>query len=83
MKKTASSPCSKKKCSKNSESGNKGSCGNEGCNPSLGCSSGNFYVQSYYQITLTVFTSQIQKLFVKNDDRLVKSLSECWHPPEA
>ena len=82
-KKEIKTDCSTKKCNKPSKSQEKDNCGSEGCNPTLGCSSGNFYVHNHYQITLPSWFAQRQKVFVTNDNRIVKNMSECWHPPKA
>jgi hypothetical protein len=82
-KKKAEKPaCSSKKCNKPSGSEDKDNCKSNGCNPSLGCSSGNFYVHHHYQISMPSWFEQKQKTSLINDNRIVKNMSECFHPPE-
>jgi hypothetical protein len=57
-------------------------CDRPGCNPLLGCSSGNFYIHDYATISFTSFFIPRKKSFVSNDNRLLEQLKECWHPPE-
>ena len=57
-------------------------CERPGCNPLLGCSSGNFYIHDYATISLTTLLIPKKKLFVTDDNRLLEQLNECWHPPE-
>ena len=80
-KNTANKPCPKK--SDNKSSNSEGNCKSEGCNPTLGCSSGNFYVHHYAQISLPARSGQKQQSLVVNDNRIVRNMRECWHPPEA
>lgn len=81
-KKAARPSCSKGKCNKPSDPSGKDECSSQGCNPSIGCSSGNFYVFHHFQITLHSWVMQTQKALVTDDNRVVKSMSDCWHPPE-
>ncbi len=81
--KVATPICSKKKCNKPSKSQDKNNCMTDGCNPTLGCSSGNFYIHYHSQISLPLLFAQKQKLIVTDDNRIMKCMSECWHPPEA
>lgn len=82
-KKVQKPACSKKKCNKPSDSQDKDKCNSNGCNPTLGCSSGNFYVHTHQQILLPNWFEQKQKNSLINDNRIVKNMSECFHPPEA
>lgn len=75
--------CNNKKCKKAPEPTGKDNCRSEGCNPSLGCSSGNFYIHLQDQILLASWIEQKQMAIVKDDKRIIRSMSECWHPPEA
>ena len=81
--KASGTACSKHKCNKPSKSDDKGSCNNNGCNPSLGCCSGNFFVHQHSTISLNSWFVQRQMLIVTDDNRISKNLSECFHPPEA
>ncbi len=75
--------CSKKKCNKSSKSQNKDGCNRDGCNPTLGCSSGNFFVHHHNNISLLSWLAQKQKAILIDDNRISKNLSECWRPPKA
>ncbi len=81
-KKINSADCTKKQCPSPTPAKGK-DCGEKRCNPSLGCSLGNFYVHAHHQVLVPSWHSQKIKLIVTNDNRIAKSLSECWHPPEA
>ena len=82
--KPVKSDCSKKKsCDKPDESKEDNKCRTDGCNPTLGCPSGNFYVHHHHQISIPSLFLQKLKLLVSDDNRIIKNLSECWHPPEA
>ena len=54
----------------------------KGCNPLLGCTSGNFYVHSYSTVSLNPLLISKAETIVVNDNRLQTQLNECWHPPE-
>ncbi|MBL7725045.1 MAG: hypothetical protein JNK27_12905 [Chitinophagaceae bacterium] len=82
-KKAGSTGCAKGKCNKPSTPPDNGGCRSNGCNPSVGCSSGNFFIHHYSQFSLASFTVQHQKPVITNDNRIIKIMSECWHPPEA
>jgi hypothetical protein len=74
--------CSKKKCSKPRSSEENNSCNSQACNPSLGCSSGNFYTHFNDEITITSTFEQRAKRVIFDDNRTFQSISQCWHPPE-
>jgi hypothetical protein len=76
------SGCSKKKCNKQSSPCDKSGCNSNGCNPSIGCSSGNFFVHHNYSISFLALIAGKQLIAIKDDNRISKSLSECFHPPE-
>jgi hypothetical protein len=82
-KKVTTTDCSTKKCNKPSKSQDKNNCKTEGCNPTLGCSSGNFYVHYHDQISLPSWFVLKQLAVVTDDNRIIKNMSECWHPPKA
>jgi hypothetical protein len=82
-KKQETPSCSKSKCKKPLSSDDKDNCDTNGCNPSLGCCSGNFYVHHHSIISLSSWFIQRQLLIVTDDNRISKNLSECFRPPEA
>jgi len=75
--------CTKGKCNKPLASDDNAGCRSNGCNPSAGCSSGNFFIHHHSQFLLTSFKVQHEKPAITNDNRIIKVMSECWHPPEA
>jgi hypothetical protein len=82
-KKVAATDCSKKKCNKPGKSESKNNCNTDGCNPTLGCSAGNFFIHHYSVISITSWFAQKQKVMVLNDNRILKNMSDCWRPPKA
>lgn len=82
-KKAAKTSCSKKKCGKPAEMPGSNDCRSGGCNPSLGCASGNFFIHHYEQVSLLSWEAPGQKMTVTDDNRIMKNRSECFHPPEA
>ena len=82
-KKPVKPDCSGKKCNKAAKTQDKDDCRTEGCNPTLGCSSGNFFAHYHSQLSFEEWFEQKQKLIVANDNRIINNMSECWHPPEA
>ena len=81
-KQTKKSSCSKSKSSKPENKEEKNDCENNRCNPLMSCPTGNFYFFGQLQLTLTPITLVKQKAILINDNRILKHLSECWHPPE-
>lgn len=73
--------CSKSRCDKPVED-EENDCENERCNPLMSCPTGNFYLFGQSHISLSAFILSKQKLDLVNDNRVMKHLSECWHPPE-
>jgi hypothetical protein len=57
-------------------------CGNNGCNPFMACSIGNFYLIERLSILSTPIVQFANTTFLLNDNRTAESLSECWHPPQ-
>jgi len=56
-------------------------CDNNGCNPFMPCSIGNFYIAvKLHFLSVPIDQSGINNIPL-NDNRTAKSLSECWHPP--
>lgn len=78
-KQLAEPVAAKKKCN----SPEKKNCSKEACNPTLGCSSGNFFIHQHHQISIVSLIALMQKGFVQDDNRISDNLRECWHPPEA
>lgn len=81
-KKPVETGCASSKCNKPFKPEGKDNCKSDGCNPTLGCSSGNFYVHDHHHITLPSWFEQRQKTALINDNRISKNMNECWHPPE-
>lgn len=81
-KKTPPVTCSKIKCSSSKEQ-KKEDCPPKKCNPSLGCTSGNFYIFQYAVISVIILPASKQKICLFDDNRVSKHLTECWHPPES
>lgn len=76
--------CSKTKCSNQKQAEEKKDCNsNKGCNPFLPCSIGIccYLVENPFSYSATLIIAK-QKIAVINDNRIQRSLSECWHPPE-
>lgn len=73
---------SKKSCKAPGSSKNQNDCETKGCNPLLGCSSGNFYVHSFSTVTFEHFILLKARTALVNDNRTRKQSNECWHPPE-
>jgi hypothetical protein len=82
-KNSSKKPCSKKKPVTPPKSQEKDNCKSDGCNPTLGCISGNFYVHYHSNILLPSWFAQNQKPVLIDDNRIFKNMNECWHPPEA
>ena len=76
------SSCCNSKCNKTKDKESKDDCENNRCNPLMSCPSGNFYLFGHPQLSLDAFIPAKQKTILINDNRIVKRLSECWHPPE-
>lgn len=73
---------SKKACDRPEKPCNNKKGETKGCNPLLGCSSGNFYIHSYSTVSLDYFAGSKVKASLVNDNRTLKQPNECWHPPE-
>ena len=77
------SSCSKKStCNKEESKDEEKDCEKNRCNPLLGCPTGNFYLVGLQLLHINPPTSLKKKSILINDNRIVKNLSECWHPPE-
>ena len=81
----AKSKCQKQmSCQKQTDSPAKEKdCADKGCNPFVPCSMGLccYAVENFFSHT-AISTVVKQKLPLFNDNTLVNTLSECWHPPE-
>jgi len=69
-------------CNRRAPCENKNEGDTKGCNPLLGCTSGNFYVHSYSTVSLNPLLISKAEMIVVNDNRIQTQLHECWHPPE-
>lgn len=78
----ATSSCSKSKCGKPEKKEEKDDCKNNECNPLLSCPTGNFYFFGYTALSIDAFIPKKQKTVLVNDNRILKYMAECWHPPE-
>jgi hypothetical protein len=77
------SSCSKKStCSKEDNKEDKNDCEKNRCNPLLCCPTGNFYLVGQQLLHIIPPSISKKKAILINDNRILKSLSECWHPPE-
>ena len=76
------SSCSKSKCEKPVKKNEKDDCENNKCNPLMSCPTGNFYFFGYSALAIDAFIPAKQKIVLVNDNRLLKYMAECWHPPE-
>ena len=76
------SSCCKSKCNKPKPTDNKKDCENNRCNPLMACPTGNFFVNNYSHISIAALIISKQKTALVNDNRILKQLTECWHPPE-
>src|SRR5688500_14889118 len=81
-KETKKPGCVKSKCEKQAEEEEDEDCGMKRCNPLLGCSTGNFYLNYYTRISLDPLFYEKQQTHFFNDNRVLKQSSDCWHPPE-
>ena len=82
-KKKSTKPSCKISCKKQDTPEEKKDCRPAGnCNPTLGCSLGNFFAHQYSQIQLLSFDPQRPKMALVNDNRVIRNGKECWHPPE-
>lgn len=80
---TRKSSCSKKStCSKQDSKEEKNDCERNRCNPLLCCPTGNFYLAGHQLLHMFPPGISKKKAILINDNRILKSLSECWHPPE-
>lgn len=81
-KQRAKSSCCKSKCNKPLKKEKKEDCTNNRCNPLMSCPTGNFYLFGQSHLSIETFPLSTQKPALVNDNRIVKYMAECWHPPE-
>jgi hypothetical protein len=80
-KKTAMTKCGASLCCKKHASKKSSKEQDKDCNPFMGCSSCNlFIIDKPVPDQLPVILLK-EKNIVKNDNRIIQNLSECWHPP--
>ena len=83
QKKTSIHCCSKGRCNKKMPVRNKKeNCEGMACNPLVGCPYYNLFLESRFSLPL-LLPAVKEKIFVCNDNRIIQSNSECWHPPNA
>jgi hypothetical protein len=81
-KQKVESSCSKSKCEKPAEEEEKDDCEKNPCNPLMSCPTGKFYLFGQSHLSVESFPLSTQKPALVNDNRLMKYMAECWHPPE-
>ena len=57
-------------------------CESNSCDARLCCLFGNFYLHPYSSISMASLLIPKPMMAIVNDNRISKSLAECWHPPE-
>ena len=70
-----SEDCCKKECPKKDDQGNKD------CNPFTNCALCSLFLISRQPIAAANIVEVKEVFFIKNDNRIIQNLSECWHPP--
>ena len=81
-KQESQSSCSKSKCDQSKGNDEENDCEENRCNPLMSCPTGNFYLFGHSQLSIAPFILSKQKAILINDNRIIKHLAECWHPPE-
>ena len=81
-KQEATSSCCESKCNNPGEKKDKDDCQNNRCNPLMSCPTGNFYLFGHSPISIMPFATTREKALLINDNRIVKQMTDCWHPPE-
>jgi hypothetical protein len=89
---TPYSSCSKKpkaessscvsSCSNPAENEEENDCEDNRCNPLMSCPTGNFYLFIQPSLSIPAINISTGKKSLINDNRIVKQMNECWHPPE-
>jgi hypothetical protein len=86
-----SSSCSKKenpktscksKCEKPADNEDENECEANRCNPLMSCPTGNFYMFAQSHLSIPAIQLSTDKRSLINDNRIVKQMDDCWHPPE-
>ena len=73
--------CCSEKCCKKKEDKKENS-KNKDCNPLMNCRfCALFIVSKSYQVEINPINTR-EKILIINDNRIIKNLSECWHPPK-
>jgi len=80
---TAKPKCGATKCCKKTGSKKSSKEENKDCNPFMGCSSCNLFIIAKPVSYLHSVIIAKRKIIIRNDNRIVQHLSECWHPPNA
>lgn len=52
------------------------------CNPLMSCPTGNFYTISHHHLSIDALKQSKEKQALINDNRIIKRMTDCWHPPE-
>ena len=81
-KQKVQSSCSASKCSNADDTEDEKDCADTRCNPLMSCPTGNFYLFGHPHLAIAPFIPSKQKTILINDNRILKCLAECWHPPE-
>ena len=81
-KEKVQSSCSKSKCDTQKDNEEENDCEDNRCNPLMSCPTGNFYLFGHPLLSIPPFILSKQKTILINDNRIIKHLAECWHPPE-
>ena len=89
---TLYSSCAKKKkaesvscastCNKSTDNEEENDCEDNRCNPLMSCPTGNFYLFTQPGLSIPALNISTVKRSLINDNRIVKQMNECWHPPE-
>ena len=74
--------CLTEKCQKGEKKEKPRKCDNNGCNPFMACTLGNFFFNEKQFVLSTLGNLPRQKMIVANDNRISGKLSDFWHPPE-
>lgn len=69
-------------CSNPVEQEDENDCEGNRCNPLMSCPTGNFYMLTTTILSIAPLNISKEKKDLINDNRIVKQLNECWHPPE-
>jgi len=74
--------CCKSKCERPADNEDENDCEGNRCNPLMSCPTGNFYLFGQSWLAAAPFILSKEKKILINDNRIIKHLAECWHPPE-